>query len=241
MTFGIEIKKLKRTGYLPACLGAAALAALFPAVNMAARSETFTVMPGAPLDIVTDASWQVMAMLNVMLLICGACLMYHIEYADSGIQKMSSLPVRPGQIFFGKAAVTALVMAVSLVLETSALSLCADRWFPGFEPDIREIFIRAGFQWITLLPTGVLMLLIASLCRNMWVSLGTGIILVFTLSVLPTDNPAAAFLPFCSPFQTFSSASGQGRIPAFIAVCLTESLCFGIAELICQKLRRYFE
>ena len=29
-----------------------------------------------------DANWQMMAMLNILVCICGACMMFHTEYAD---------------------------------------------------------------------------------------------------------------------------------------------------------------
>ena len=89
----LEIKKLKRTGCLPAFLGGAVLAAAFPLLNMLVRSETFTALPGEPFRILTDANWQMMAMLNILTIICGACMIYHTEYANNGAQKMAVLPV----------------------------------------------------------------------------------------------------------------------------------------------------
>ena len=70
MALNLEIKKLKRAGYLPAFLGGALLAAAFPLANMLFRPETFTAMPGRPFDILMDADWQMMAMLNILVSIC---------------------------------------------------------------------------------------------------------------------------------------------------------------------------
>ena len=60
---------------------------------------------------------------------------------------------------------------------------CAKYWFPSYVFDLTEILKTAGFQIIVTLPTVMLMLVIASACKNMWVSLGIGVILVFTLSI----------------------------------------------------------
>ena len=79
MTPGLEIKKLKRTGYFPVFLAGGLLAAAFPTVNMMVRSETFTALPGDPFSILTGANWQMVAMLNILVCICGACLMYQTE------------------------------------------------------------------------------------------------------------------------------------------------------------------
>ena len=54
MTLGLEMKKLKRTGYVPAFLAGGVLAAAFPLANMLVRSETFTSLPGDPLSILMD-------------------------------------------------------------------------------------------------------------------------------------------------------------------------------------------
>ena len=77
MIFSLELKKLKRTGYMPAFLGGAVLAAAVPLLHMLVRSETFIVLPGEPLNILYDANWQMMAMLNILTIICCACITYH--------------------------------------------------------------------------------------------------------------------------------------------------------------------
>lgn len=56
MMLTIELKKLRRTGVLPALLGAAALAAAAAAVNMAARGEIYLAQDGAELDILLSAN-----------------------------------------------------------------------------------------------------------------------------------------------------------------------------------------
>ena len=87
MSFALECKKVKRTGFLPAFWGGGILAAAVPIVNMAVRSETFVGMAASPVNILLAANWQLMAMLNVLLIIAGACIMYNNEYADNAIRR----------------------------------------------------------------------------------------------------------------------------------------------------------
>jgi len=217
MSLLIESKKLKRTGYLPAFLAGGFLAAAFPVVYMMVKAEEMTALAGNPINILMSANWQMMAMLNILISICGACMMYHTEYADNGMQKMSVLPIRQGSMF------------------------CAKYWFPSYVFDLTEILKTAGFQIIVTLPTVMLMLVIASACKNMWVSLGIGVILVFTLSILPQDNIVLSLFPFASPYQMLSAAVENSRTALFLAVCGIETVVFGIAEVLYLQVRRCFE
>ena len=124
MTLCLETKKLKRTGYLIAFPAGGLLAAAFPLVNMLVRPEAFTSLPGSPLAVLLDANWQMMAMLNILVSICGACIMYHTEYADNGAQKMELLPVRTGRLFGWKFVLAALALASMVAIETAALAGC---------------------------------------------------------------------------------------------------------------------
>lgn len=241
MSLLIESKKLKRTGYLPAFLVGGILAAAFPVAYMMVKAEEMTSLSGNPINILMSTNWQMMAMLNILISICGACMMYHTEYADNGMQKMSVLPISQGNMFFGKFLIAVLVLSAMVVIEMAVLVGCAKFWFSSYVFDMTEILKTAGFQLIITLPTVMLMLVIASACRNMWVSLGIGVILVFTLSILPQDNIVLSLLPFASPYQTISAATENNHTVLFSTVCGIETVAFGITEAAYLKLRRCFE
>lgn len=241
MILNLEIKKLKRSGYFPAFLGGALLASAFPLMNMLVRPETFTALPGDPFRILTDASWQMMAMLNILTAICGICMMYNIEYADNGSQKMDVLPVRAESLFLGKFMITTLVMAMMNAIEVITLAGCALHWFPAYDLDPAGLLQCTLFQWVVTLPTVMLMLVIASACRNMWVSLEIGVILVFTLSIFPQDHTVLSLFPFSSPYQTLAMASENGRVLLFLGVCAVEAAACYFIELFYHKLRRCTE
>jgi len=241
MSLFIEFKKLKRTGYLPAFFVGGLLAAAFPVVYMLVKAEELTLLTGNPIDLLMSANWQMMAMLNILIAICGACIMYHTEYADNAIQKMSVLPIRQGNMFLGKFCISALLLSVMAVIEIAALIGCANYWFPSYAFDLTEILKTTGFQIVVMLPTVMGMLVIASACKNMWVSLGIGVILVFTLSILPQDNTVLSLFPFSSPYQTLAAATENSRTTLFLSVCGVETVLFGIVEMIYLKVRRCFE
>lgn len=240
MILSLEFKKLRRTGYVPACLAGAALAAAVPVVHMAVRSDIYVSLSGNPFMILADANWQMMAMLNILLTVCASCIMYHTEYADNGAQKMDVLPVRPESLFLGKCIVAAFFLAVSVLLETAALAGCALHWFPGYKPVLTELAQYAGFSLVMLLPTIAVMLMIASAFRNMWISLGIGVILVFLLLILPQDNLILNLCPFRSPYQTLAAVQEEGHTALFLAVCGAETILFGAIQLIFPKIRRCF-
>ena len=241
MSLLIESKKLKRTGYLPAFLAGGFLAAAFPVVYMMVKAEEITSLSGDPINILMSANWQMMAMLNILISICGACMMYHTEYADNGFQKMQVLPVSQGAMFLGKFVIIALLLVLMLALQTASLVGCAAHWFASYEFELSGVLASAGFQLAVTLPTVMLMLVIASACKNMWISLGIGVILVFTLSIMPQDNAVLSMLPFSAPYQLLSNAQADGREWLFIGVCAAQTVLFGAAEFIYLKARRNFE
>lgn len=239
MILRLEFKKLRRTGYISAFLASGVLSAAFPIVNMAFRGELYLSLPQNPLTILSDANWQMMAMLNLLLVVCGACIMYHTEYADNGIQKMQVLPVRPETLLFGKFIAASFFCGFVLVLETAALAGCIAHWFPSCGLSLAELSAYAGFELALLLPTILLMLLIASECRNMWISLGIGVVLVFLFSILPRGNSILPLCPFASPYQTLPQVQEQGKTVLFLFASGLETLLLGMAGLILQRFRRY--
>lgn len=237
----LELVKLKRTGFAAAIAGCALLSSAVPVVNMAVRAENYVSLPGNAFQIMADANWQMMALFNILMVVLGACIIYHTEFADNGIQKMRVLPVSEGVMYLSKFALIAFSLAVMVILETASLALCAAHWFPAYEPDLGTLALSAVFQFVVVLPTAALMLLIASACKNMWISLGTGVILVFTLMIMPQDNAVLSLLPFSAPYQLLSAALANGRAWLFTGVCTAQTIVFAACEFAYLKIRRGME
>lgn len=240
MSVFLECKKIKGTGFLPAFLGGGILAAAVPVVNMAVRSEVYLAQQGEPIQILLGANWQVMAMLNVLLVVAGACLLYHTEYADNAMQKMKSLPIRESSIFFGKVILTIFVSIIVLAIEAGATAFCSYHWFEIEKGFWSELCGNFGYAFLLMLPCIILSLLISEVCKNMWVSLGIGAVCVFTATMLPTSNFILSLFPFATPFQIFAGTD-TARVMNYIYAVTAEFMVLGLAELILIKVRRLFE
>lgn len=237
MTFVLECRKVKRTGFIPAFIIGGLLAAAVPVINMAVHSEIYLGLDVSPIQILLDANWQMMSMLNVLLLVVGACLMYHIEYADNAIWKMCTLPVKESDLFFGKAVLLAGMGIVILVFEAVGIALCLAHWYELSGNVTLELLKSFGYAFVLMLPATLLSLIIASLCQNMWVSLGIGVICVFTATMLPADNFILSIFPFALPFQIFAGAA-ETVIRNMLIASVIETAVIAFAEGILLKIRR---
>ena len=233
-----EWTKIKRTGFLPALLSGALLGAAIPAVNMAVRSGLYTGLPGSPLQILLEANWQLTAMINLLLLSVGACILYHIEYEENAMQKMRSLPVRESCLFFGKLLILLLMTALILAIEAFFYSFCAVFWFPEYEALPFELLTAFGRFYLSMLPAVSAALTIASVFQNMWISLGTHVLCIFTATMLPGNSSVLALFPFSLPFQL--SSRQPWSFSFFLIVTVVECTFFLLAELSYLKYRRSF-
>ena len=240
MSISLECKKIKRTGFFAAFIGGGLLAAAVPIVNMAVRSEIYLAQQGNPIQILLDANWQMMAMLNVLLVVAGACLLYHTEYVDNAMQKMKSLPIRESSVFFGKAILTILMSVFVLAIEAGATAFCSYHWFEAGKGFWGELCENFGYALLLMLPCILLSLLIAEACKNMWVSLGIGVVCVFTATMLPTSNFVLSLFPFAAPFQILADTDAAQAMH-FIYAADIEFIALGLSELIFIKVRRSFE
>lgn len=237
MSFFLECKKIRRTGFLPAFLGSGIIGALIPVLNMAVRSELYVSMNTSPIRILLNANWRIMAMLNILIIVTGASIMYNTEYADNAIQKMCSLPTKEITIFFGKAAVMTVVSIMVLVIEAISIFFCTVHWFEQTTDEYIKLLQNIAFFFLLMFPVILISLSIASACRNMWISLGIGVICVFLATILPGESFIFSLFPYCLPFQVLSDYTAV-EISDYIMVGITEIVAFSILETLFLKIRR---
>lgn len=235
---GLEYKKIKRTGLLPAFAGCGLLAAAFPVADMTVRSERYLSLPDSPVSILLHADWQMMSMLNVLLLVLAACILYHTEVSDNALLKMCSLPMEESSLFFSKILLLVPMLIFTLALEAAALGFCCRHWL-SFSPKVlTELVQSMGFSLLLLLPAALFSLLLACACKNMWISLGIGVVCIFTATMLPADNFLLSLFPFCMPFQILTNMQKETVIGSSIAAAL-ESLGLCAAAILFLKIRRW--
>lgn len=253
MNIALEYKKIKRTGIIPGCLAGGLLAVLIPVLELTVRSEQYIGLMQPPLQTIFQADWQMMSMLNMLIIITAACMMYHTEYADNAIQRVTTLPVKEERVYFLKALLLSGMCAVILAMEMISVSMCTLHWFGGEDGAftayyggplheaclelIQDLLWNLGYCFCMLLPVIFLSLLIASACRNMWISLGVDVVCVFMATMIPVKYFALAIFPFALPFQ-ISEGAGTGQTVRFLAAGLIEVLVIGAAEILFLRVRR---
>ena len=253
MGIALEYKKIKRTGIIPGCLAGGFLAALIPVLELAVRSEQYTGLMQPPLRTIFQADWQMMSMLNMLIVITAACMMYHTEYADNAIQRIITLPVREEGVYFLKAILLSGMCLGFLAMEMLSVSVCILHWFGGeggafsayygasfpeaYLELIQDLLWNLGYCFCMLLPVVFLSLLIASACKNMWISLGVDVVCVFMATMIPVKYFALAIFPFALPFQ-ISEGAGTGQTAGFLAAGIIEVLVIGAAEILFLRVRR---
>lgn len=238
MKLALEFTKIKRTGLLPAFLCGGVLASMIPVLNMAMRSDIYVNLPQPPLDILLEGNWQTMAMLNLLLAVIGACVVYHMEFADNAMEKMRALPVGEGRMFLGKSLLLACMCIVVLMIEMAALAACTAIWFEDRDIMWLELARDAGYMLLLLLPAALLSLLLASLCRNMWVSFGIGVLGVFAATMMPSNKFVWSLFPFAMHFHML----GENTDTVWLGIgAAVELLALGAAGVAIQKIRRLFQ
>lgn len=240
MRLALEFKKLKRSGLLPAFLGGGLLAAALPVINMALRRDAYANITGSPVSILLEANWQMMALLDLLLIALGGCILYNIEYADRAMEKLRALPVRESSLFFSKAALLALSGLMALAIQWASLLFCSVHWFRPSAGLCVELLESLGASLLLSLPAVLLALLIASACRSMWISLGLDVICVFTAVMIPTRFFALTLFPFALPFQLLLDKPAE-TVRAYMAAAAAEIFLLSAAEIIFLKIRRSLE
>lgn len=240
MNFTLECRKIKRTGFVPAFVCGGILSASVPILNMALRSEMYIGRNSPPVEILLDANWQMMAMLNILLVVTGACIMYHTEFTENALQRMCTLPTTESKMFFGKAAVMTVAGIMLLVMEAGSVFCCSEYWFGQSISLYEDTFQNFAFLFLLMLPAIIISLLIASACKNMWISLGIGVLCIFTATMLPAQSFVLSLFPFALPFRTLAG-KGTDIICNYAFAGLTETVMFAVAEVVFLRVRRLFE
>ncbi|WOO37285.1 ABC transporter permease [Anaerocolumna sp. AGMB13020] len=237
MSLMIEFKKLKRTGFLPAILIGGLFASAIPLANMSFRSSIYVKLSESPLQILFTANWNPVALLNQLLMIAAACILYQIEFADNGRDKMETLPIGQGFAFIYKFILLGLSYIAFLLMEATALTICTAKWFTISDGFYTELLKNLGFLVLLALPSVALMTVISSACKNMWISLGIGVILLFTANVIPSAGFPLSLFPFALPFRQFYLIKAA-EITGYLCFSLVETVIFIFTGVVYNRIRR---
>lgn len=240
MSVALECKKVKRTGFYPAFLASGLLAAAIPVLNMAVRFESYLGLSGSPMKILLDANWQIMVMLNLLMIVAGACLMYNTENSNNAMQKMKAMPIKESRIFIEKFLVMSGMLLLILAIEIISLVFCSLYWFEGYKGIWSESAQYLGYLFLITLPCVMLSLFLASVCKSMWISLGIGVVCIFMATMILSGNSFLAYFPFALPFWQPGEVQENRMIQLICAACI-ELIVIGITQLLFIKVRRSYE
>lgn len=235
----VESQKCKRTGLFWIFLAGGLFAAALPVLNTAVRPEVFLDRAAqvSPVQVLMEANWQMMTMVNLLLNVLGATVLYHMEYADNAIQRMDVMPVTPMKMFFNKLILLIVFVLLAAVLETAGMLVCLYGWFAPAEGLLPELGRSIGFQTMLMLPVTVLMLAAASACRNMWITLGIGVIGIFFANIMMNGSFFISLIPFSMPFELLSGMEGKNVIRYGAAVGAETVLLLAAAGVLQDRRR----
>jgi lantibiotic transport system permease protein len=236
MNLILECRKLKRIALIPGLLLGGIVSSAFPIVNLAARADSYIRLPGQPLAILFSGNWMMMALLNGFLAVLGACILYSIEFSNNAIERMDTLPLRPGSLIVSKFILLSLTFIAVFVLEGAALAYCGWHWFRISENFYLELMKSMAYSFLLTLPVVSFMMAVSSFCKNMWITLGIGVICIFAAQIF-NQTKELRYFPFLMPFQP----SIGGQVSPNGALCLVavgETLLFLGAGIILTKVRR---
>lgn len=239
MILSLEIKKTKRTGLCPAFFAGALAASAFPVINTAVRTELFTSQDLPPIDILLNGNWDMMASFHSFLAIVGACILYHTEFANRAMEKLHMLPVSQGKIFLSKNLLLLLLFLPVFLIEAGFFLFCAWRWFPDRQPGIETLAWNTAFSIAAVFPVLLLSTLIASLAKNMWISLGAGVTCMFLGQMTVSyDSVFSKLYTFCLPYRFLTSSMPSEDILMLLGICGGEAILLLTVAIILLKFRR---
>ena len=238
MRFGQECRKIRRTGLVPAFLVGGATAGAIPILSQIFRPAQYSADGISPVGILMEASWPLMGLINVLLILTGAVILFHIEYADHAVRRMRALPGGDGRLFAGKASLMVLLSVLLLGLEGVALAFCGMFWSDAGPELWTEVLKNMAFELLLLLPSALFSLLISALFENMWIPLGIGVVCVLIATMI-RDYPLTLF-PFALPFQTMAGLKEGLSVRVGAAAGVESVLSLALTGLI-LKVRRAVE
>ena len=125
-----------------------------------------------------------------------------------GHRKLYMLPVSQGKVFLCKNLLLLLLFLPVFLIEDLFFLFCAWHWFPGKDPGVEVLLGNTAFSLASILPALLLSTLIASLAKNMWISLGIGVIGMFLGQMsVSYDALFSKVYTFCLPYRCLTSSA----------------------------------
>lgn len=235
----IELKKCKRTGFLPLMLAVGILGAAYAFLNFTLRKETLLSLPLSPMDILLTQLYGMIMVLNMFGLIAAACIIYNVEFKGNAVKKLYMLPVSVTAVYVSKFTIMSVLFAIAVCLQNWALAVIGAIDLPTGAFDLGILISFAGYSFLTSLPVLSFMLFVSSRIKNVWITLGIGVVGFLSGMALATSDIALSLVsPFVVMLKPAVAMSAQPDT-VVVLVSLIETILFFAAGLWCVRHLRY--
>ncbi len=225
-TFVIELKKSKRTGFIPLMLAVGIMGAAYAFVNFVVRKDTLLSLPLAPMDILLTQLYGMIMVLNMFGVIVAACIMYNMEFKGNAVKKMHMLPMSVPCMYLCKFLLLTALLLFAIFLQNLALAYIGMTDLSQGAFELSTLISFGGYSFITSMPVLSFMLFISSRFENMWMTLGIGVAgFLSSMAVASSDMMLFMISPFVimlKPAVAMSAAPHMGIVIA----SLVETILF---------------
>jgi len=240
---GLELKKLKRTGIIPAMLLVGILGALYALANFAVRKDTLLSLPVPPMVVLLTQLYAMIAVLNLFVIIVANCIIYNIEYQYDAAKKMASMPISIVKMYLFKFIIISVLLFFAMLIQNTALVYIGINELPPNSFDMRTLIIFASYSFVIALPVHAFMLLISSQTSNMWMTLGIGIAGFFSaLATAMSNSPLCLLNPFVlimKPGITSAELASSSPDRTVMIVSIVMAVIFLAAGAMGAKIKKY--
>ena len=193
----IEIKKLRRAGVLNTLIFAGIAGAIYAVLNWSIRKDFLLAADTNPMTALLTQLYGVLCLINVFAVIVSASNIYSIEYINNGLRKMKTLPIKSGNLFIQKLIILVIVLALTYCIEFISLAILGEKHLPHGTFDAFVLIQFAFYTFLIILPCLVFMLIVSMLSPNMWITVGIGIVGLFSgMASIGIDNIVSSLNPF---------------------------------------------
>lgn len=196
-TLVIELRKCKRTGFIPIMIAAGILGAVYACINFIVRKDALLHLPLAPMDMLLTQLYGMIVVFNMFALIVVACIQYNMEWKGNAIKKMYMLPMHVPTMYLCKFLLMTVLLLLAVGVQNLALAKIGLTVLPQGTFDARALLSFTGYSFITSMPVLAFMLLVSSQFENIWIPLGIGVVGFLSSMALASSD---CLLVMASPF-----------------------------------------
>ena len=235
---GLELRKEKRTGTIVVLPIVGVIGAAYAFVNYIIRKDTLLSLPLKPMDVLLTQLYGMILILNLFGIIVTACIIYNMEFKESAIKRMYTLPISITNIYLCKILVISSMLFLAVTMENIALAKIGRTYLPhgSFEPGTLIRF--SSYSFLTSMPVLTLMMLISSCFENMWVPLGVGVAGFLTgMALAPNEISALMVHPFVLMLKPAVSLSAEPDMQVVMFALVETVILFSLG--FCMSKKRY--